>query len=174
MWGKWSTLPRRLPNCFLFGAIFLYALDKVIPHLHLFAKKEEAEGMETNWRKTILLVLAIALHNIPEGLAVGVAFGALASPELTGMNEVFSIGAAIATIISPAIENHFAASFSINLLKASPNLNDRYETTKKRNPLDTKQTIKNIKILKPIIPLVIVNTLKGRGVKPARNRVPKK
>ena len=81
---------------------------------------------------------------------------------------------AIATIISPKIENHFAASFSIILLKVSPNLNDKYETTKNRNPLDTRQTIKNIKILKPIIPLVIVNTLKGSGVKPARNRVPKK
>ena len=45
--------------------------------LHIFAKREEAEGVETNWRKTILLVLAIALHNIPEGLAVGVAFGAV-------------------------------------------------------------------------------------------------
>ena len=63
---------------------------------------------------------------------------------------------AIATIISPAIENHFAASFSINLLKVSPNLNDKYDTTKNRKPLDTKQTMKNIKILKPIIPLVIV------------------
>ena len=81
---------------------------------------------------------------------------------------------AIATIISPAIANHFAASFSINLLKVSPNLNDKYETTKNRNPLDIKQTIKNIKILKPIIPLVMVNTLKGSGVKHARNRVPKK
>ena len=81
---------------------------------------------------------------------------------------------AIATIISPAIENHFAESFSINLLKISPNLNDKYETTKKRNALDAKQTIKNIKILKPIIPLVMVNTLKGSGVKHARNRVPKK
>ena len=72
---------------------------------------------------------------------------------------------AIATIVSPAIVNHFAASFSINSLKISPNLNDKYETTKNRNPLDTKQTIKNIKILKPIIPLVMVNTLKGSGVK---------
>ena len=78
-----SKMPGFLPPAigFFLGALFLYVLDKVIPHLHLFAKKDEAEGVSTNWKKTILLVLAIALHNIPEGLAVGVAFGALANPE---------------------------------------------------------------------------------------------
>ena len=70
---------------FFLGSAFLFGLDKIIPHLHIFAKRDEAEGVETNWRKTILLVLAIALHNIPEGLAVGVAFGALANPEILGM-----------------------------------------------------------------------------------------
>ena len=90
---------------FFLGALFLFILDKIIPHLHIFSKREEAEGMETNWQKTILLVLAIALHNIPEGLAVGVAFGALASPELTGMPEVFSIGSAIALAIGIGIQN---------------------------------------------------------------------
>ena len=65
---------------FFLGALFLFALDKIIPHLHLFDKKNQAEGFNTKWQKTILLVLAIALHNIPEGLAVGVAFGAIASP----------------------------------------------------------------------------------------------
>ena len=59
---------------FLLGALFLYYLDKKIPHLHLFEKKENAEGPKTDLKKTELLVLAIALHNIPEGLAVGVAF----------------------------------------------------------------------------------------------------
>ena len=96
------------------GALFLFALDKIIPHLHIFAKREEAEGMETNWRKTILLVLAIALHNIPEGLAVGVAFGALANPELTGMSEVFSIGAAIALGIGIGIQN-FPEGFAVSM-----------------------------------------------------------
>ena len=99
---------------FFLGALFLYILDKIIPHLHLFAKREEAEGVETNWRKTILLVLAIALHNIPEGLAVGVAFGALASPELTGMNEVFSIGSAIALAIGIGIQN-FPEGFAVSM-----------------------------------------------------------
>ena len=99
---------------FFLGALFLFILDKIIPHLHIFSKREEAEGMETNWRKTILLVLAIALHNIPEGLAVGVAFGALASPELTGMPEVFSIGAAIALAIGIGIQN-FPEGFAVSM-----------------------------------------------------------
>ena len=99
---------------FFLGALFLFILDKIIPHLHIFSKREEAEGMKTNWQKTILLVLAIALHNIPEGLAVGVAFGALASPELTGMPEVFSIGAAIALAIGIGIQN-FPEGFAVSM-----------------------------------------------------------
>ena len=99
---------------FFLGALFLFILDKIIPHLHIFAKREEAEGMKTNWQKTILLVLAIALHNIPEGLAVGVAFGALASPEFTGMSDVFSIGAAIALAIGIGIQN-FPEGFAVSM-----------------------------------------------------------
>lgn len=63
---------------FLSGGAFLFAVDKLLPHLHMGMKTEEAEGVKTSWQRSILLVLAITLHNIPEGLAVGVAFGAVA------------------------------------------------------------------------------------------------
>ncbi|MEC8616705.1 MAG: ZIP family metal transporter [Bacteroidota bacterium] len=101
---------------FLLGALFLYTLDKIIPHLHLFNKKKEAEGLSTNWQKTILLVLAIALHNIPEGLAVGVAFGALAHPEFLGleMEGVFTLGTAVALAIGIAIQN-FPEGFAVSM-----------------------------------------------------------
>lgn len=64
---------------FLMGGIFLGSVDRILPHLHSGFPMEEAEGMRTGWRKSTLLVLAITLHNIPEGLAVGVAFGAIAA-----------------------------------------------------------------------------------------------
>ena len=115
-----TSLPGFLPPAigFFLGALFLYVLDKTIPHLHLFAEKEEAEGPATNWKKTILLVLAIAIHNIPEGLAVGVAFGALANPELLAMdmdgNSVFTIGGAIALGIGIGIQN-FPEGFAVSM-----------------------------------------------------------
>ena len=86
---------------FLMGALFLYYLDKKIPHLHLFEKIENAEGPKTNLKKTELLVFAIALHNIPEGLAVGVAFGALAS----GLDIGMEMGGAIALAIGMGMQN---------------------------------------------------------------------
>ncbi len=64
---------------FLLGAIFLRIIDMILPHLHLGAPMEEVEGIKTSWHRSILLVSAITLHNIPEGLAVGVAFGAVAA-----------------------------------------------------------------------------------------------
>lgn len=69
-----------LPACtgFLLGGAFLMGLDKLLPHLHLGFPIEEAEGIKASLGRSTLLVLAITLHNIPEGLAVGVAFGALA------------------------------------------------------------------------------------------------
>lgn len=60
----------------LAGAASLRLVDRLLPHLHLFSPCEAAEGIRTQWRRTTLLVLAITLHNFPEGLAVGVAFGA--------------------------------------------------------------------------------------------------
>ncbi len=75
------SLPPWIPVSvgFLSGGAVLYGIDKLLPHLHLGAKMEEAEGVSTSWRRTTLLVLAITLHNIPEGLAVGVAFGAISA-----------------------------------------------------------------------------------------------
>lgn len=64
---------------FLAGGAFLWAADQLIPHVHLGLPRSEAEGPKTSWRRSVLLVLAITLHNIPEGLAVGVAFGAVAA-----------------------------------------------------------------------------------------------
>ncbi len=85
---------------FLLGGIFLRLVDKILPHLHLGLPIERAEGHKTNWRRSTLLILAITLHNIPEGLAVGVAFGAIAagSPAAT-------LGAAIALAIGIGIQN---------------------------------------------------------------------
>ncbi|MBN1686017.1 MAG: ZIP family metal transporter [Spirochaetales bacterium] len=64
---------------FLAGGAFLWIADRLLPHLHRGMKMEDAEGISTTWQRSVLLVLAITLHNIPEGLAVGVAFGALAA-----------------------------------------------------------------------------------------------
>lgn len=64
---------------FLLGGAVLRGIDLILPHLHAGLSVKEAEGLHTTWRQTTLLVLAITLHNIPEGLAVGVAFGAAAA-----------------------------------------------------------------------------------------------
>ena len=97
-----GNLPAWLPAAagFLLGAIFLRGVDKVLPHLHLGFPTEEAEGIKTSWRRSTLLILAITLHNIPEGLAVGVAFGAAAAgfPSAT-------IAGAIALAIGIGIQN---------------------------------------------------------------------
>ena len=61
------------------GGVFFWSIDKVLPHLHSGFPLEEADGLKSSWRRSVLLVLAITLHNIPEGLALGVAFGAAAA-----------------------------------------------------------------------------------------------
>ncbi|MDQ1352100.1 MAG: zinc transporter, family, partial [Acidobacteriota bacterium] len=58
---------------FLAGGFFLWGVDKVLPHLHMGFPNSEVEGIKTGWQRSVLLVMAITLHNIPEGLAVGVA-----------------------------------------------------------------------------------------------------
>ncbi len=83
---------------FLFGGLFLLTVDKVLPHLHPGDKTPE--GPKSSWQRSVLLVMAITLHNIPEGLAVGVAFGAAAS----GFGNA-SISSAIALALGIGIQN---------------------------------------------------------------------
>lgn len=85
---------------FLAGGAFLFGVDKLLPHLHLESPIEEAEGVKTTWQRSVLLVLAITLHNIPEGLAVGVAFGAAA----VGLGESLIPGA-IALAVGIGLQN---------------------------------------------------------------------
>jgi len=85
---------------FLGGGIFLRGIDRVLPHLHPRDPMQDAEGIKTSWHRSVLLVSAITLHNIPEGLAIGVAFGAVAS----GMSEA-SLAAAVALAIGIGIQN---------------------------------------------------------------------
>ncbi len=85
---------------FLAGGAFLRLVDRLLPHVHLFAPTSEAEGISTRWRRSLLLVLAITMHNIPEGLAVGVAFGAAAA----GYEEA-TLGAAVALTIGIGLQN---------------------------------------------------------------------
>jgi ZIP family zinc transporter len=83
---------------FMLGGLFLYAVDKLLPHLHLGQNKPE--GVKTSFKRSLLLVLSITLHNIPEGLAVGVAFGAVAS----GLGGA-TLPAAIALTIGIGLQN---------------------------------------------------------------------
>jgi ZIP family zinc transporter len=85
---------------FMSGGIFMRLIDKFLPHLHPGLEIKNAEGVKTSWQRSTLLVLAITLHNIPEGLAVGVAFGAVAAdlPSAT-------LGGAIALALGIGIQN---------------------------------------------------------------------
>lgn len=78
--SKGKSIPMWVPPAvgFLFGGVVLRLIDKVLPHLHIGYPMSEAEGVKTSWQRSVLLVTAITLHNFPEGLAVGVAFGAAA------------------------------------------------------------------------------------------------
>lgn len=97
-----SSLPAWIPAAvgFLAGGAFLWLVDHILPHLHIGLPMSEAEGIKTTWRRSILLVLAITLHNFPEGLAVGVAFGAVAA----GLPAA-SLAGAVALAIGIGIQN---------------------------------------------------------------------
>lgn len=94
--GKWSFVPAAAG--FWFGMLFLLLLDHVIPHLHMNAK--QAEGPKSRLQKTTMLVLAVTLHNIPEGMAVGVVYAGF----LTGNSNISAMGA-LALSIGIAIQN---------------------------------------------------------------------
>ena len=85
---------------FLSGGAFLLLIDKTLPHLHSRLSIDKAEGIKTSWQRSVLLVLAITLHNIPEGLAVGVAFGALAHNPDAGV-----LAGAVALAIGIGLQN---------------------------------------------------------------------
>jgi len=96
MTDGWEVMPAAIG--FLVGACFLYGLDKLTPHLHINFGEDEKEGIKTDWHSTTLLVLAITLHNIPEGLAVGVIFGAAGG-------DVTEISTAVIIAIGIGIQN---------------------------------------------------------------------
>lgn len=92
------------------GALVLFGMDKWLPHLHINFKESEKEGVKTEWHRTTLLVLAITLHNIPEGLAVGVLFGAAST--LVGPEQTELIIAAVSLAIGIGIQN-FPEGFAV-------------------------------------------------------------
>ncbi len=96
--GHLAWLPAAIG--FLLGGALIWAIDRVLPHLHVGFPRREAEGVRTQWQRSVLLVLAITLHNIPEGLAIGVAFGAVAH-NIEGA----TLAAAVALAIGIGLQN---------------------------------------------------------------------
>lgn len=94
--GSWSFIPAIIG--FWSGILFLLVLDKTIPHLHLGS--DEPEGVRTKLKKTTMLVLAVTLHNIPEGMAVGILFAG----RLSGVSSI-TLASAFALSIGMAIQN---------------------------------------------------------------------
>ncbi|MGA1865943.1 MAG: ZIP family metal transporter [Thermoplasmatota archaeon] len=106
-----SWMPAYVPAGvgFMAGGIFLWGVDKILPHIHPGLKSASPEGIKTSWQRSTLLVLAITLHNVPEGLAVGVAFGAVAA----GYPSATLAGAA-ALALGIGIQN-FPEGFSVSV-----------------------------------------------------------
>ncbi len=103
---------------FLMGGLVLLVVDRLVPHLHLGFPTESAEGIKTSWHRSLLLVLAITMHNIPEGLAVGVAFGAVAAGYPSA-----SIAGAMALALGIGIQNFpegLAVSMPLRREKLTP------------------------------------------------------
>jgi len=88
---------------FLLGGLILRVCDHYLPHLHIGLPRDEAEGLPTSWRRSTLLMLAMTLHNIPEGLAIGVLFGAAIQSVDLGMSA--ALAPAVALAIGIGIQN---------------------------------------------------------------------
>jgi ZIP family zinc transporter len=97
-----GSLPAWVPATagFLLGGAFLWLVDAILPHMHPGFPEGETEGIKTSWHRSVLLVLAITMHNFPEGLAVGVAFGAVAA----GLPAA-SLAGAVALALGIGIQN---------------------------------------------------------------------
>lgn len=109
--SRGGSLPVWFPPMvgFLLGGAVLWITDRLLPHLHLGFPEADIEGLPTSWKRSTLLMLAVTLHNIPEGLAVGVAFGAAAS----ALHEV-NLASAIALAVGIGIQN-FPEGIAISL-----------------------------------------------------------
>lgn len=94
--GRWAIAP--VAAGFICGGLFLRLVDRFLPHFH--PATGTTEGLSTTWRRSVLLVMAITLHNIPEGLAVGVGFGAVGA----GFTEA-SLGGAISLALGIGLQN---------------------------------------------------------------------
>lgn len=94
--GKIGWIPAA--GGFVLGGLFILMLDKILPHLHI--ESEKPEGLQSSWKRTTLLVLAVTLHNIPEGLAVGLTFGLAAQG-----NSSVTMAGAIALAIGIGLQN---------------------------------------------------------------------
>lgn len=94
--GKWSFVPAAVG--FWVGILFLLGLDRLIPHIHL--NSNNSEGVQSRLKKTVMMLLAVALHNVPEGMTIGVVLAAF----ITGKADITAAGA-LALSIGMAIQN---------------------------------------------------------------------
>lgn len=88
---------------FILGLVFLRLIDRLLPHLHEDTSEGHVEGVRTSWHRSTLLLLAITLHHIPEGLALGVAYGAAALGPARA--DGATLGAALALTIGMGVQN---------------------------------------------------------------------
>lgn len=148
--GKYAFIPAAVGV--MAGMLLLLAMDKVIPHMHLGA--EESEGIDVNLKKTTKLVFAVTLHNIPEGMAVGVVFAGVMCGDAT-----ISLAGAVALSIGIAIQN-FPEGAIISLpLKADGNGKRKaflYGTVSGAvEPIAAGITIAASNLLSPILPYLL-------------------